>query len=109
MSLPPCARPVEGGIELAVRVTPKAGSSAVAGMIRDGAGAAWLAVKVAEPAEGGRANQAAIRLLARGCDVPPSSITLVSGAGARWKRLVVAGDPARLGSRIAGLAREPAR
>ncbi|HMR29725.1 MAG TPA: DUF167 family protein [Geminicoccaceae bacterium] len=108
MSLPSCARLVEGGVELAVRVTPKAGTSVVAGTVRDAAGAAWLAVKVTEPADGGRANQAAIRLLARQCGVPPSAVTLVSGAAARWKRLLIAGEPALLGSRLVQLAKETA-
>lgn len=106
MSLPSCARPVEGGVEVAVRVTPKAGSDMVAGTMRDAAGAAWLAVKVTDPAEGGRANQAAIRLLARRCRVPPSSVKLVAGAGARWKRIVIAGDRTLLASRLAELAGE---
>lgn len=91
----PIARRGEG-IELAVKVTPKAGRSAVAGVVVDAAGAAWLAVKVAAPPEGGRANDAVLALLAKALDVPVSACRLVAGATARWKRLAIQGDPATL-------------
>ena len=91
-----------------MRVTPKAGRDAVAGVVRDAAGTCWLAVKVSSPPEDGRANDATIRLLARCCAVAPSAIRLAAGAGSRWKRLVIAGDAEDLGRRLAAVAKEPA-
>ena len=43
MNPAPYIRQQPYGIELAVRVTPKAGSAAIAGTVRDAAGCAWLA------------------------------------------------------------------
>lgn len=97
---PSYLRPRPDGIELAVKVTPKAGSAAVAGAVRDAAGDAWLAVKVTEPADGGRATEAALRLLARHCGVAPSAVRLLAGATSRWKRLAVQGDAVALAAKL---------
>jgi len=48
------------GIELALKVTPRAGRAAIEGAVVDAAGAAWLAVKVTAPPEDGRANAAVL-------------------------------------------------
>jgi uncharacterized protein YggU (UPF0235/DUF167 family) len=108
LSLAPYLRLREDGIELAVRVTPRAGSARIGGTVRDAAGDAWLAVKVTEAAEAGRATQAAARLVARHCGVAPSAVRLISGAASRWKRLLIAGDAASLCDRLAEVAEEPA-
>ena len=100
MSPAPYIRQHACGIELAVRVTPKAGSAAVGGTVRDAAGAAWLAVKVTEPADAGRATQAVLRLVARHCGVAPSAVRLLAGAASRWKRVAVEGDAAALIARL---------
>ena len=92
MSPVPYIRQHPCGIELAVRVTPKAGSAAIAGTVRDAAGVAWLAVKVTEPADAGRATRAALLLVARHCGVAPSAVRLLAGATSRWKRVAVEGD-----------------
>lgn len=93
------------GIELAVKVTPKAGRDRIEGVVVDAAGAAWLAVKVAAPAQGGKANRAVLALLAARLGVAASTLELVAGAGARWKRVAVAGDPAWLETRAEALLR----
>jgi uncharacterized protein len=67
-------------IRLRVRVSPGARRVGVAGRI----GEAWK-LRVAAPAEGGRANEAVVRLLAETLDVPRRGVTLVSGHGARDK------------------------
>lgn len=103
MASPVLRRP--HGIELAVKVTPKAGRDRIEGVVVDAAGAAWLAVKVAAPAQGGKANRAVLALLAARLGVAASTLELVAGAGARWKRVAVAGDPAWLESRASELAR----
>src|ERR1041384_6660302 len=58
--------------------------------LRGPPGAAWK-VRVAEPPEDGRANEAVLRLLADTLDVPRSSVSLVSGHASRDKIIALAG------------------
>lgn len=90
----------EGGIDLAVRVTPKAGRAVVGGVATDAAGAAWLVVKVTAPADAGRANAAMASLLAKALGVAPSAMTIRPGATARWKRVAIVGDPDAFARRV---------
>ena len=78
------ARP-EGAL-LEVRVQPRARRNEVVGW----RGAA-LRVRVTAPPADGRANAAVIGLLAHALGVPRSSITIVSGAASRDKRVRVSG------------------
>jgi uncharacterized protein len=65
---------------LRVRVSPGARRGGVAGRVGD----VWK-LRVTAPAEGGRANEAVVRLLADTADVPRRRVTLVSGHTAREK------------------------
>ena len=67
-------------IRLRVRVSPRARRVGVAGRV----GERWK-LRVTAPAEGGRANEAVVRLLAETLDVPRARVALVSGHGARDK------------------------
>lgn len=67
------------GTEIAVRVTPKASRNAV----RAEGGA--LRVHVTAVPEGGKANAAVIKLLAKAIGVPKSRLVLLRGATARDK------------------------
>ena len=67
------------GAELAVRVTPGAARDAVE------ADGAELAIRTTAPPEGGKANAAVQKLLARALGVPKSRLTLVRGARGRDK------------------------
>jgi uncharacterized protein (TIGR00251 family) len=69
-----------------LRVSPGAGRAAVVGRHGD----AWK-VRVTEAPERGRANEAVVRLIADTLAVPRSSVTLVSGHGAREKILELTG------------------
>ena len=71
---------------LRLRVSPGARSAGVVG--RHGEG--WK-VRVAAPPEGGRANEAVVRLLADAVSLPRDAVTLVSGHGARDKIVQLAG------------------
>ena len=71
---------------LRLRVSPGARSAEVIGRH----GEAWK-VRVAAPAEGGRANEAVVRLLAETRSLPRDAVTLVSGHGARDKIVQLAG------------------
>ena len=89
-----------GGLSIRVRLTPKGGRDAVEGIERLADGSAVLKVRVrAAPAEG-EANAALIRIVAKSLDVAPRQLTLVAGAAARIKRLMVAGDGARLAAAL---------
>lgn len=72
--------------ELRVRVTPRAGRNEIAGE-RDGV----LLVRVTAPPEGGRANMAVCRLIARALRIAPSRVKVARGAGSRDKVLRVDG------------------
>ena len=71
---------------LRLRVSPGARSAEVIGRH----GEAWK-VRVAAPAEAGRANEAVVRLLADALSLPRDAVRLVSGHGARDKVVQLAG------------------
>ena len=71
---------------LRLRVSPGATRAGVVGRH----GEAWK-IRVAAPPEGGRANEAVIRLLADTLSVPRGAVTLVSGHGGRDKIVELAG------------------
>jgi uncharacterized protein (TIGR00251 family) len=83
-----------------LRVSPGARSAHVVGR----RGEAWK-VRVAAPAEGGRANEAVVRLLAETLSLPREAVTLVSGHGARDKIVQLAGlDPTQIERRLTAAA-----
>jgi len=83
-----------------LRVSPGARSAQVVGRH----GEAWK-VRVAAPPEGGRANEAVVRLLARTLSLPRGAVTLVSGHGARDKIVQLTGlDSAQIERRLSSAA-----
>jgi uncharacterized protein len=83
-----------------LRVSPGANSAHVVGRH----GEAWK-VRVAAPPEGGRANEAVVRLLAETLSLPRDAVTLVSGHGARDKIVQLAGlDPTQIERRLLSAA-----
>ncbi len=89
------------GTRLRLRVAPGSRRAGIGGRHGD----AWK-VRVAQPAEGGRANDAVLALLAEALELPRAAVTLVSGHGARDKTVAVEGIGAaeadrRLGERSA--------
>lgn len=86
-------------IEINVRVVPRAGRTAVAGM-RGGA----LLVRLAAAPVDGAANEALIAFLADVLERPKRDITIISGQKSRDKRVRVAGASTRdLESRLSGI------
>ena len=74
---------------LKVRVQPGSSRNEVAGK-RDGA----VIVRVTAPPVEGKANRAACKLLAKLCDIPPTSVEIVRGESRRDKVVRLAGlDP----------------
>jgi uncharacterized protein len=87
------------GTRLRLRVAPGSRRPGVAGRHGDG----WK-VRVAQPPEGGRANEAVVELLAETLDLPRAAVSIVSGHGGRDKIVALEGiEPAeaerRLGER----------
>ena len=74
------------GVEIDVRVIPRAGRSAIAGE-RDGR----LLVRLSAPPVDGAANQALIELFSKLFDRPKRDVRLVSGERSRAKRVAVDG------------------
>jgi uncharacterized protein (TIGR00251 family) len=74
------------GVICVVRVTPRAGRTAIAG-VRDEV----LLVKLAAAPVDGAANEALVALLADVFGVPRRDVTLVSGHNGRLKRVAVTG------------------
>jgi uncharacterized protein len=69
-----------------VRVTPRAGRTAIAGMRGDA-----LAVRLAAAPVDGAANDALIAFLAEIFDRPRRDVTILSGHASRDKRIAIAG------------------
>ncbi|HZX44026.1 MAG TPA: DUF167 domain-containing protein [Myxococcaceae bacterium] len=75
-----------GGVELSVRVKPRASRPGI-GAVREGA----LEVRVGAPPVEGAANDALVELLARELELPRRAVTLVSGEHGRSKRVRIEG------------------
>jgi uncharacterized protein (TIGR00251 family) len=76
----------DGAVVLHVPVQPGAGRAAVVGRHGDS-----LKIRVAAPPVEGRANDAAVALVAEALEVPASAVELVSGGKSRVKRFRVQG------------------
>ena len=84
------------GVIVSVRVIPRAGKSGVAGT-RGGA----LLVRLTAPPVEGAANVELIEVMASALGVPKRTVSIVSGARARQKRVRIAGiDPATAAARL---------
>jgi uncharacterized protein (TIGR00251 family) len=85
--------------EIAVRVIPRAGRTAVGGF-RGGA----LVVRLAAAPVDGAANEALIEFLAGLFDRPTRDISIVAGRTSRNKRIAIAGlDRAQLDAKLSAI------
>lgn len=94
-----------GSVHVALKVTPKAAQSGVAGIGSDAAGRPHLAVRVGAAPEGGKANAALVRLLAKRWGVARSDLRVVRGAASRHKIIEIAGDAQALLDRLTAIER----
>lgn len=94
-----------GGIALAVRLTPKGGRDAIDGIETLSDGRSVLKARVRAAPTEGEANDALCRLIAKALRVPPRDVSLSAGATARVKRLMIAGDGAKLIAALQELAK----
>jgi len=90
----------KSGVRLSVRLTPKARHVGVHGIAPDANGNTYLKAGVSAPAEGGKANRALIKLLARELGLPASIMVIATGAAARHKSIQIAGDTAEIKKRL---------
>lgn len=93
----------DDGIDLAVRLTPKADRDAVEGGEQTADGRRHLKCRVRAVPEKGKANTALERLLAEAFGVPRSAVAIVAGGTARLKTARIAGDPPELRRRALDL------
>ncbi len=101
--MPDPSRPftvVRDGVTVAVRVAPGAGRERIGEIVAEADGGRVIKLSVTAAPERGKANEAAIRLLAKAWLVPKSSLSVVSGATARRKTIHVAGEPEDLARRL---------
>jgi uncharacterized protein (TIGR00251 family) len=98
MALPYSA--ARSGVNLAVRIAPKAAASRVLGLVEEAGGGSALKLAIHAPPENGKANADLIALLADLFDLPKRDVSLAAGASNRRKLVHIAGDPARLLPRI---------
>lgn len=92
-----------GGVDLHVRLTPRADQDRIDGIELRDDGRAVLKARVRALADAGKANAALIALLAKSLKTTKQSIQLVSGATARQKRLTITGDGPALAALLAAL------
>ena len=84
------------GVSLRVKLTPKAAANRLGGPVGAPDGGVLLKVSVTAVPEGGKANKALIKLLAKTWRLPKTSFSLLSGATARRKTLLIEGEPQML-------------
>ncbi|MHA1569690.1 MAG: DUF167 domain-containing protein [Alphaproteobacteria bacterium] len=81
----------KAGLRVFLKVAPGAARNAVGAPVVEADGGARLKVSVTAPAEGGKANAAVVKLLAKEWRLPKSSFKISAGSGARRKTVFVHG------------------
>lgn len=90
-------------LRLAVRVTPKSSSDRIDGLYRASNGAVSLKLRVRAQPEKGKANKAAIAVVAKALGIARSCVSLSAGAKDRNKTLAIEGVPSELTAAIDAL------
>lgn len=90
---------VPQGLRLAVRVTPRAPRTELAGTVADAEGRALLAVRIKAPPVDAAANAELIVFLAQALGVKKADIKIQSGDTSRVKMIAARGDGETLAAR----------
>ncbi|RVD56518.1 DUF167 domain-containing protein [Mesorhizobium sp. M2D.F.Ca.ET.185.01.1.1] len=93
----------ENGIDLFVRLTPKAALDWVDGVETAADGRSHLKARVRAVPENGAANEALERMMAKVLGVPVSAVSVVAGGTSRLKTVRVVGDAAELAKSVEAL------
>lgn len=103
-------RRTDGGAVLTIRVRPGARRAGIDGLHEFADGTRALKLSVNAAPERGKANAAAIAILAKHFGFAKSSLGMVAGTTGRTKQILISGDPepiARaLAAGLAGLSNE---
>ena len=102
-------RQCDDGVELYVRLTPRAAKDAVEGVEQTADGRCHLAARVRAVPEKGEANSALEKLLAAEFGIPRKSVKVVAGSTSRLKTIRIIGNTAELAKLMMGLAGRGAR
>ncbi|AZO72868.1 MAG: DUF167 domain-containing protein [Mesorhizobium sp.] len=97
-------RPRDDGIDLCVRLTPKAALDRIDGVETIADGRSHLKVRVRAVPEKGAANAALERLVAKALGVPGSAVSVVAGGTSRLKTVRILGDAAALAKSVDALS-----
>lgn len=92
------------GVTLFVRLTPRSAKDAIEGVEAADDGRVHLKARVRAVPEGGKANEALVKLLSKWLDIAPRNITIVAGAASRLKQLKLSGDSESLSDRLSEYA-----
>src|SRR5262245_18645206 len=79
------------GVVVTVRLTPRGGRDAIEGIAQLADGRSAIKARVRAAASEGDANAALVNLIANALGVAARDVRLVTGTGARIKRLKIAG------------------
>jgi uncharacterized protein len=95
-----CYRARPDGLDLFVRLTPKASADAIEGVQTTAGGATHLAVRVRAVPEKGAANAALEKLLADRLGLPKRAVSVVAGSTSRLKTVRLTGNTAELAEAV---------
>ncbi|TIQ32817.1 MAG: DUF167 domain-containing protein [Mesorhizobium sp.] len=91
------------GIDLHVRLTPKAALDRIEGVETAADGRSHLKARVRAVPENGAANKALERMIAKALGVPGSAVSVVAGGTSRLKTVRVLGDAGALAKSVEAL------
>lgn len=97
-------RATDGGVLLAVRLTPRAARDGVDGIARDANEKPLLKIRLTAPPVDGEANAALIAFLAKALALKKADVAVRSGQTGRNKLLFLNGDPAVLTAKLSALS-----
>ncbi|MBO6948033.1 MAG: DUF167 domain-containing protein [Rhodospirillales bacterium] len=83
---------IDDGLDVRLRVTPKASHDAIGHLVADGQGNGAIKIAVTAVPEKGNANTAVIKLLAKAWRLRKSDMEIVQGVTDRNKILRISGD-----------------
>ncbi|MFI0845111.1 DUF167 family protein [Mesorhizobium sp. IMUNJ 23232] len=95
----------DGGLDLFVRLTPKASADQFSGIETAADGRSYLAAKVRAVPEKGAANAALERLVGGHFGVARSKVSVITGQTSRLKTVRIEAEPSSLASILGALSK----